>query len=208
MVAALRLAQLTVELVQALPLSPQTRLVIAAQIPKQQSLQESVLRSHLEAFGIVRKQSELRLHCRQRAPGLLLLRRAERDGVLGALDRAEARLEVHALGEHLLEIYAPELLVDVGEALLVSPLLRVEDVVESAQALFPTLEIAIHVEQVAIVLQALLKAVRRHELVEVAALDGVGDLVEMPIPTRRALGAARALAEQLRDELAGSDGID
>ena len=141
-------------------------------------------------------------------PRLLLFLGAERDDVLAALDRLQARLELDAARRHGVEIDARQARVDFRQPLHVRALARVEDVVEGAEALDPTVEIAIELQQVAVVLEPFLETIARQELVEIAALDGIGDVLEAPIPTRRFVGGVFALAEQARDQLALLDAVD
>ena len=87
--------------------------------------------------------------------------------------------------------------VDARQPLHVRALARVENVVERAEALGPAVEIAIELEQVAIVLEPFLKTVAREQLVEIAALDGIRNALEPPVPARSLVRDVLALAEQL-----------
>jgi hypothetical protein len=70
------------------------------------------------------------------------------------------------------------------------------------------IEIAIHLKQVAVILEPLLETIARQELVEIAAFDRIRNLLEAPVPARRVVGSVLALAEQFRDQLAVLDTLD
>src|SRR5216110_3091042 len=109
---------------------------------------------------------------------------------------------------HGVEIYAREARVDVRPALQIRALTSIENVIERAEALGPVRKVAIHLQQIAVVLQPLLEAVAREQFVQVAALDRVRHALEPPIPTRLDGVGVAVLAEQLRDQLAALDAVD
>src|SRR5690606_32009233 len=118
----------------------------------------------------------------QLLPQTLLLGRAERSRVSGSLDACRPRFELEPSRAHPLEVDTLETRLDRRQPLLVRSPARIEDVVERAEALRPSIEIANQKAKVAIVLQRLLKAVRGQQLVQVAALGRVGNRVEPPVP--------------------------
>src|SRR5690606_12693958 len=136
-VAALRLAKLPVELAEIALRGPEARLVVALELPEQEPLQEPVLRAELLRRGIVAEQGKLGREGGRRAELLLRGRRAERDDVLGALDRREPRLELDAPRRERRQIDPRDRVVEHRQPLPVRALARVEDVVERAQALAP-----------------------------------------------------------------------
>src|SRR5690606_37208636 len=122
-------------------LRPEPCLVVAAQVPEQQSLEEPVLRASLLGRGIRAEARELLFHGLKLAPQRLLARRAERDHVLVALDGREPRLELEALRREPLEVDAGEALLHHGQPGAIGALADVEDVVEGAEALLPAIEV-------------------------------------------------------------------
>src|SRR5690606_34168026 len=72
---------------------------------------------------------------------------------------------------------------DRRQALLEGPAARIENIVEGVEAADPLIESADQQTEVAIVLQRLLKGMRRQQLVQIAALRRIGNGVELPVPS-------------------------
>ena len=69
-----------------------------------------------------------------------------------------------------------------GHALSIGAAARVDHVLEGVDAERPRREIALHEPQVAIVLQAFLEFVRREQVIEVARLRRVRQVLQLPVP--------------------------
>ncbi len=110
-------------------------------------------------------------------------RRRQTGNVIIAFDGREPGLLIGESRIHGIQIYALQHRLQHRHALLICMTTRIDHVFERNHAVGPALQRAIHRSKIPIVFQPFLKLVRRKQVVEVARLRRIGQILQLPVPT-------------------------
>ncbi len=203
--AALGLVQSQVHVLERAALLPLARLEGIVELVEQHALDQPQTLAQGIVLFIVRSRCQGILELAHLLPARPLLRGAERGHILPGLDAAQARVELIAKMLQLIDGAGGQQLVDLGQALRIGALARVDHVAEGLGAVRPDIEGRAEEVQIAEVLQPFLKVMACHDGVQIARLGLVGQILQLPEPAIVGLLIAR---EQLVEHLAGADAVD